>query len=99
VAKRFEPSQTPAAIDHGVPLFLQQFVETLCLEESSQVRPEIRLAHKTTTPAPKKSGLALKSERCNEPSITRAPRIGCTAEFGRQLIVIVIALFRVTRSG
>jgi hypothetical protein len=33
VAKRFEPSQTPAAIDHGVPLFLQQLVETLRLEE------------------------------------------------------------------
>jgi hypothetical protein len=34
VAKRFAPSETPAALDHGVPLFLQQLVETLRLEET-----------------------------------------------------------------
>jgi hypothetical protein len=33
VAKRFAPSETPAALDHGVPLFLQQLVETLRLEQ------------------------------------------------------------------
>jgi hypothetical protein len=34
VAKRFAPSETPAPIDHGVPLFLQQLVETLRLEQA-----------------------------------------------------------------
>jgi hypothetical protein len=33
VAKRFEPSEPPAAINHGVPLFLRQLVATLRLEE------------------------------------------------------------------
>jgi hypothetical protein len=33
-AKRFAPSETPAPLDHGVPLFLQQLVETLRLEET-----------------------------------------------------------------
>ena len=31
-AKRFAPSWTPAPVDHGVPLFLQQLVDTLRLE-------------------------------------------------------------------
>ena len=34
VAKRFASSETPAPLDHGVPLFLQQLVETLRLEET-----------------------------------------------------------------
>jgi hypothetical protein len=38
VAKRFEPTGASAAIDHGVPLFLQQLVETLREEESSGLR-------------------------------------------------------------
>jgi hypothetical protein len=38
VAKRYQPAETPAAIDHGVPLFLQQLVDTLCLEESTHIR-------------------------------------------------------------
>jgi len=33
VAKRFAPSEIPMALDHGVPLFLQQLVETLRLEQ------------------------------------------------------------------
>ena len=33
VAKRFAPSETPAPLDHGVPLFLQQLVETLRFEQ------------------------------------------------------------------
>lgn len=37
-AKRFEPSETPAALDHGVPLFLQQLVDTLRVEESTSTR-------------------------------------------------------------
>jgi hypothetical protein len=36
--KRFEPSEIPAAIDHGVPLFLQQLVDTLRLEQSTPAR-------------------------------------------------------------
>ena len=34
MAKRFAPSETPAPLDHGVPLFLQQLVETLRLEQN-----------------------------------------------------------------
>jgi hypothetical protein len=39
VAKRFEPTETQATIDHGVPLFLQQLVETLRDEQSTGSRP------------------------------------------------------------
>jgi len=35
VAKRYEPSVPPAAMDHGVPLFLQQLVDTLRFEQST----------------------------------------------------------------
>src|ERR1700722_189076 len=35
VAKRFEPTETSATIDHGVPLFLQQLVETLREEQET----------------------------------------------------------------
>src|SRR3984885_9740414 len=38
VAKRFEPTETPATVDHGVPLFLQQLVETLREEQGTHVR-------------------------------------------------------------
>ena len=31
--KRLAPSESPIALDHGVPLFLQQLVETLRLEQ------------------------------------------------------------------
>jgi hypothetical protein len=53
VAKRFEPAQTPAAIDHGVPLFLQQLVDTLRLEESTHTR---NVAEPEPTPAPTEIG-------------------------------------------
>ena len=33
VATRLSPSENLAALEHGVPLFLQQLVETLCLEQ------------------------------------------------------------------
>jgi hypothetical protein len=33
--ERYKPSEIPAALDHGVPLFLQQLVETLRLEQST----------------------------------------------------------------
>ena len=48
VAQRFAPSEIPMALDHGVPLFLQQLVETLRLEEREphpeNVGPEPTLA-------------------------------------------------------
>jgi hypothetical protein len=38
VAKRFEPPETLATIDHGVPLFLQRLVETLRDEQNTDIR-------------------------------------------------------------
>src|SRR3984885_11506528 len=38
VAKRFGPHEAKATIDHGVPLFLQQLVETLREEQSTGVQ-------------------------------------------------------------
>jgi hypothetical protein len=38
VARRFEPTEIPATIDHGVPLFLQQLVETLRSEQHTDFR-------------------------------------------------------------
>src|SRR6202020_343484 len=37
-AKRFEPREGKATIDHGVPLFLQQLVETLREEQNTDIR-------------------------------------------------------------
>jgi len=54
VAKRFEPTETRATIDHGVPLFLQQLVETLRVEESTHVRN----VDSEATPAPTEIGRA-----------------------------------------
>jgi hypothetical protein len=52
VAKRFEPSETPATIDHGVPLFLQQLVETLRDEQHTSARND----ESRPTPAPTEIG-------------------------------------------
>ena len=38
VAKRYEPIGVPAAVDHGVPLFMQQLVETLRREQLTPIR-------------------------------------------------------------
>jgi hypothetical protein len=38
VARRYEPAKTPAAIDHGVPQFLQQLVDTLMSEQQTSAR-------------------------------------------------------------
>jgi len=38
VARRFEPTEIQATVDHGVPLFLQQLVETLRDEQTTDVR-------------------------------------------------------------
>jgi hypothetical protein len=53
VAKRFEPTEIPAAIDHGVPLFLQQLVETLRLEQLTSERDDSEPA---PTPTPTEIG-------------------------------------------
>jgi hypothetical protein len=49
VSRRFEPTASPAAIDHGVPLFLQQLVETLRYEQTTSVR-EDAVPHGTPSP-------------------------------------------------
>jgi hypothetical protein len=38
VSKRFEPSRIPQVVDHGVPLFLQQLIDTLKAEQLTTVR-------------------------------------------------------------
>jgi hypothetical protein len=55
VAKRFAPSETPAPLDHGVPLFLQQLVETLRLEKA---KPPGEIIEPMPTPAPTEIGRA-----------------------------------------
>ena len=55
MAKRFAPSAIPIALDHGVPLFLQQLVETLRLE---QREPHVEKVEATPTPAPTEIGRA-----------------------------------------
>jgi hypothetical protein len=54
-AKRFEPSETPELIDHGVPLFLQQLVDTLLLEKTT---PPGEIIEPMPTPAPTEIGRA-----------------------------------------
>ena len=54
VAKRFEPTESAATIDHGVPLFLQQLVETLRSEQGTQERN----FDSEPTPAPTEIGRA-----------------------------------------
>ena len=55
VAKRFAPSEIPTALDHGVPLFLQQLAEVLRLE---QRQPHMEEAEAPPTPAPTEIGRA-----------------------------------------
>jgi len=40
VAKRYAPARTPQVVDHGVPLFLEQLVDTLRAEQLTTVREE-----------------------------------------------------------
>jgi hypothetical protein len=54
VAKRFEPIETPATVDYGVPLFLQQLVETLRDEQNT----DIRTVDSEPAPAPTEIGRA-----------------------------------------
>jgi hypothetical protein len=55
VAKRFEPSESAAGIDNGVPLFLQQLVDTLQAEQHTHLRES---ADADPTPAPTAIGRA-----------------------------------------
>ena len=57
-AKRFEPSEARATIDHGVPLFLQQLVETLREEQTTDVRIGDADADAERTPAHTEIGRA-----------------------------------------
>jgi len=41
VARRLSPSEIPLALDHGVPLFLQQLVETLRFEQREPPGPTV----------------------------------------------------------
>jgi hypothetical protein len=52
VARRFEPTAAAAAIDHGVPLFLAQLVETLQAEQATSVR-----VGDATEPTPAKTAI------------------------------------------
>jgi hypothetical protein len=54
VVRRFEPIETQATIDHGVPLFLQQLVETLRSEQNTDTRG----IEADLTPAPTEIGRA-----------------------------------------
>jgi hypothetical protein len=55
VAKRFGPSESAAAIDNGVPLFLQQLVDTLQVEQHTYLRDTV---DGISTLAPTAIGLA-----------------------------------------
>jgi hypothetical protein len=55
VAKRFEPSEVAGAVDHGVPLFQQQLVDTLRVEQTTHLRAG---ADSEPTPAPTEIGRA-----------------------------------------
>jgi hypothetical protein len=55
VAKRFEPTETAATIDHGVPLFLQQLVDTLRDEQTTTARSGV---DSEPAPAPTEIGRA-----------------------------------------
>ena len=54
VSKRFETTQTKSTIDHGVPLFLQQLVEILREEQTTDIRD----GEAAPTPAPTEIGRA-----------------------------------------
>jgi hypothetical protein len=54
VAKRFEPTESASAKNYGVPLFLEQLVETLKDEQTTHLRN----AESGPTPAPTKIGRA-----------------------------------------
>jgi hypothetical protein len=54
-AKRFTPSETPAPLDPGVPLFLQQLADALRLEKT---KPPGEIIEPMPTPAPTEIGRA-----------------------------------------
>lgn len=54
VAKRFEPTEGEGSQSHGVPLFLEQLVETLRVEQTTYVRSD----DSQPTPAPTEIGRA-----------------------------------------
>jgi hypothetical protein len=54
VAKRFEPTESESSQNHGVPLFLEQLVETLRAEQTTHLRSD----DSQPTPAPTEIGRA-----------------------------------------
>ncbi len=54
VAKRFEPHEVKSSIEHGVPVFLEQLVETLKAEQTTSAR----VVESEPTPAPTAIGRA-----------------------------------------
>ncbi|MEO6111638.1 MAG: hypothetical protein ABIQ24_07395 [Nitrospiraceae bacterium] len=57
MAKRLSPAEIPLALDHGVPLFLQQLVETLSLEQR-EPHPTAVEVEVEPSPAPTEIGRA-----------------------------------------
>jgi hypothetical protein len=57
VAKRRESAEAPGEIDHGVPLFLQQLVETLRVERNTPVRSIDSEPTPATTPIGRSAAL------------------------------------------
>ena len=55
VARRLSPTEIPLALDHGVPLFLQQLVETLRHEQQEPPEPTVEPG---PSPAPTEIGRA-----------------------------------------
>src|SRR6202011_525598 len=55
VAKRMEPARPAGALDHGVPLFLEQLVQTLRIEQTTASRAADEAV---PTPAPTAIGRA-----------------------------------------
>lgn len=54
VARRFEPPEPASLLEHGVPIFLQQLIETLRIEQTTTVRN----GDSEPTPAPTAIGRA-----------------------------------------
>jgi hypothetical protein len=55
VAKRYAPAQVPQVVDHGVPVFLHQLIETLHAEQRTTVR---MVSEPGRSPAPTDIGRA-----------------------------------------
>jgi len=73
VARRFKSTETATTLDHGVPLFLQQLVETLRAEQGAGAKSEADTAFKRT-PAPTAIGRSAALHG------TELLRLGCSVD-------------------